>query len=228
MLSGILFKQKIKILNFQLIQKDALLPFSKFNANIVIGAIAIFGYNRLDQLYIFENISKNELGIYFSILKLFDIVNLVIIASINAKLSILANKKSFDKSYVEERKIMTIGLLLIFLVVVCAPWYLKIMFGDTPDDYRFIYIVSLSSAISLIGSVKGPWVAKLNRYRVNTIFTMIGFSLSVIYLYFYRPTTLAATCFSVLIGQGFVNLLGPLTLSAERTYLKKLFFFKGQ
>lgn len=193
------------------------------NFHVLISAAAIFGYNRLDQVYIYGAFSSQELGIYFSTIKLFEVSNLFIMAAITSQLHIMADDRR-DSTTVSiiERRLLAASCVLVVFIAIIAPLVLNVVFNINPESYAYIYILAAGTLFGVIGAIKGPWVAKNNRFSFNTYFTMAGSIVAIGILVFYKPGTLESVAVTMALGQLIVNILCPLILKTEREYLISL------
>ena len=195
----------------------------KINIHVLISAAAIFGYNRLDQVYIYGAFSSQELGVYFSTIKLFEVSNLFIMTAITSQLHIMADARR-DSTTVSiiERRLLAASCVLVAFIATIAPLVLNIVFNINPESYAYIYILAAGNLFGVIGAIKGPWVAKNNRFHFNTYFTMAGSIVAIGVLIFYKPGTLESVAVTMALGQLIVNILCPLILKTEREYLLSL------
>lgn len=195
----------------------------RFNIPVLISAVAIFGYNRLDQVYIYEVFSSRELGGYFATAKLFEVANLLIMAAIASKLHIMADTRR-DASVVVaiERELLAFGAGLVGIIAITAPLILRFIFHIELKNYMYIYILALGTLFGIIGAIKGPWVAKSNRFKFNSYFTIAGSVVAIANLFIANPKSLAMVAVSMAFGQLVVNIICPLILKEERDYLLSL------
>lgn len=199
----------------------------KINISILISAAAIFCYNRVDQIYIYGVLSKQDLGIYFSGLKLFEIANLVVMAAITSKLHIMADRRRDITTVVTvERGLLAFSFGLVLCIAIAAPTVLRWVFDIHPESLTYIAILAGGTLFGVIGAIKGPWVAKNNRYHFNTYFTIIGAISAIGILMIVKPITLSGVAATMAISQLVVNVLCPLILRDERAYLISLFMWR--
>lgn len=193
------------------------------NIHILISSVAIFGYNRLDQVYIYGAFSSQDLGIYFATVKLFEVANLLIMAAITAQLHVMADNRR-DPSTVAsvERALFVLSCSLVAVIAIMAPLILRFVFDIEPESYTYVYILAAGTLFGVIGSIKGPWVAKNNRFHINTYFTIAGSVVAIGLLTLFKPNTLAMVAVAMAFGQLVVNVIGPLMLKDERDYLISL------
>lgn len=212
---------RIPRLNTQEIRDTKTIP--SINVHVLISALAIFGYNRLDQVYIYGAFSSQDLGVYFATVKLFEIANLLIMAAITAQLHIMADRRR-DTLIVAsiERRLLAFGCGLVVTIAISAPLILRFVFGIEPVSYSYIYILAVGTLFGMIGAIKGPWVAKNNRFHFNTYFTIAGSIIAVGTLVLLKPGTLAWVALTMALGQLIVNVLCPLMIKDERVYLISL------
>jgi O-antigen/teichoic acid export membrane protein len=193
------------------------------NIHVLISAAAIFGYNRLDQVYIYGAFSSEDLGVYFATVKLFEITNLIIMAAITAKLHIMADIRQDSSSVlVIEKRLLVLSCSLVAVIAISAPLILSLVFDIEPESYSYVYILAAGTLFGVIGAIKGPWVAKNNRFHINTYFTIAGSIVAIGLLILYEPDTLAMVAVAMAFGQLVVNVLCPLMLKDERDYLTSL------
>lgn len=193
------------------------------NIHVLISAAAIFGYNRLDQVYIYGAFSSHDLGVYFATVKLFEVANLLIMAAITAQLHVLADSRR-DPSTVAsiERRMLALSGSLVAVIAITAPLILRLVFDIKPESYSYVYILATGTLFGVIGAIKGPWVAKNNRFHFNTYFTIAGSIVAIGLLTLYKPDTLAMVAVTMALGQLVVNVMCPLILKDERNYLISL------
>lgn len=198
-------------------------PIPKFNIHVLISAAAIFGYNRLDQVYIYSAFSSQDLGVYFSTIKLFEVANLLIMAAITSQLHVMADRRR-DPNIVAsvERKLLALGFILVGVIAFSAPLILRLVFTIEPENYFYVYIIAAGTLFGVIGAIKGPWVAKNNRFHLNTYFTIAGSISAIGILTLYKPDSLPGVALTMMVGQLIVNILCPLVLKEERAYLISL------
>lgn len=195
----------------------------KVNCHVLISAFAIFGYNRMDQVYIYGAFSSQELGTYFAAIKLFEVANLFMIAAIASKLHIMADQRRPHSTVVSiERRLLLLSGILIAFIAVSAPLILSIVFNIELESYVYIYILAAATLFGVIGTIKGAWVAKNNRFHFNTYFTIIGSIVAIGALFFYKPDSLIGVATIMAMGQLVVNVICPLMLRTEREYLISL------
>ena len=205
-------------------EKEKKIP--AINIPVLINTAAVFTYNRLDQIYIYAVLSREDLGVFFSTLKLFEVVNLFVITAITSNLHIMANDKADLKSVKSiERKILFAGLFLIALIAFLSPVVLKMLFKITVADPIYIYIISIGTVGAVVGTIKGPWVATNSRYRINALFAIGGGVVALIYLTVGQPQKLEAIALTMAISQLTVNVLLPILNREERSYLVSLVGF---
>ncbi len=193
------------------------------NIHVLISAAAIFGYNRLDQVYIYGAFSSHDLGVYFATVKLFEVANLLIMAAITAQLHVLADSRR-DPSTVAsiERRLLALSCCLVLVIAITSPLILRLVFDIKPESYSYVYILAAGTLFGVIGAIKGPWVAKNNRFHFNTYFTIAGSIVAIGILTLYKPDTLAMVAVTMALGQLVVNVMCPLILKDERDYLISL------
>jgi O-antigen/teichoic acid export membrane protein len=232
-LIGILILEKILYLIFTIttsrvprhLAQEALVAktIPRINVQILITAAAVFGYNRLDQVYVYGAFSSQELGVYFSTVKLFEVANLLIMAAITAQLHIMADRRR-DSSMVEsiERRLLALSCILVAVIAITAPLILRLVFNIKPESYFYVYILAAGTLFGVIGAIKGPWVAKNNRFHFNTYFTFAGSIIAIGVLTLYKPNSLAGVAATMALAQLVANILCPLMLKDEREYLISL------
>lgn len=193
------------------------------NVYVLVSAIAIFGYNRLDQVYIYEAFSSQDLGVYFATVKLFELVNLLVLAAITSQLHIMADSRR-DPSAVTsiERGLLALSCSLVVIIAITAPMILRLVFDIESESYSYIFILGSGTLFGMIGSIKGSWVAKNNRFHINTYFTIAGSIVAIGILTLCKPDSLAMVAAAMAFGQLVVNVLCPLMLKDERDYLISL------
>lgn len=193
------------------------------NIHVLISAAAIFGYNRLDQVYIYGAFSSHDLGVYFATVKLFEVANLLIMAAITGQLHVLADSRR-DPSTVAsiERGLLALSCCLVVVIAITSPLILRLVFDIKPESYSYVYILAAGTLFGVIGAIKGPWVAKNNRFHFNTYFTIAGSIVAIGILTLYKPDTLAMVAVTMALGQLVVNVMCPLILKDERDYLISL------
>jgi O-antigen/teichoic acid export membrane protein len=195
----------------------------RINIHVLISAVAIFGYNRLDQVYIYGVFSSQELGVYFSTLKLFEVANLLIMAAISGQLHIMADlrRESFIAALIEKR-LLALSCIFIGLIAIITPQILSFVFDIRQESYAYIYMLAAGTLFGTIGAIKGPWVAKNNRFHFNTYFTIAGSIVAILFFTFCEPANLLSVAIANALGQFTVNVLCPLMLKSEREYLLSL------
>ncbi len=193
------------------------------NVYVLVSAMAIFGYNRLDQVYIYEAFSSQDLGVYFATVKLFELVNLIVLAAITSQLHIMADSRR-DPSAVAsiERGLLVLSCSLVAIITITAPLILRLVFDIESESYSYIFILASGTLFGMIGAIKGSWVAKNNRFHINTYFTIAGSIVAIGILTLCKPDSLAMVAAAMAFGQLVVNVLCPLTLKDERDYLISL------
>jgi O-antigen/teichoic acid export membrane protein len=193
------------------------------NIHVLISAAAIFGYNRLDQVYIYGVFSSQDLGVYFATVKLFEVANLFIMAAITGQLHVMADSRREPSivAYIE-RRLLALSCSLVAVIAITAPLILRLVFDIEPESYSYVYILAAGTLFGVIGAIKGPWVAKNNRFHINTYFTIAGSIVAIGLLTLYKPDTLAMVAVTMAFGQLVVNVMCPLMLKDERDYLFSL------
>jgi len=194
------------------------------NSNIyaIFSILGVFLFNRFDQLYVFKVISPYDLGVYFSTLKFFDIVNLVISSIMNAHLKDLALINS-SKDKVLIRKIIIIALVLVLIITISLPLLLQIVYKiDITDKAEYIYPLAIANMFSIVGLLKGPWVAKNGYYRYDTYCFVGGAIAAILYYIIIQPETLFLVAVLVMITQFIANILIPIFSSKQRDFLRKI------
>ena len=195
----------------------------KINVHVLISAAAIFGYTRLDQIYIYGALSIQDLGLYFATVKLFEVANLLIMAVITAQLHVMADSRLEPSSVLSiERRLFAFSCIVVAVIASAAPLLLSSVFGIEPESHSYIYILASGTIFGAIGAIKGPWVAKNNRFHINSYFTIAGSVVAIGLLALCEPVTLAMVAVAMAFGQLVVNVLCPLILKDERDYLISL------
>lgn len=193
------------------------------NVYVLVSAMAIFGYNRLDQVYIYEAFSSQDLGVYFATVKLFELVNLLVFAAITSQLHIMADSRRDPSAVVSiERGLLALSCSLVAIIAITAPLILRLVFDIESESYSYIFIMASGTLFGMIGTIKGSWVAKNNRFHINTYFTIAGSIVTIGILTLCKPDSLAMVAAATAFGQFVVNILCPLTLKDERDYLISL------
>jgi O-antigen/teichoic acid export membrane protein len=199
------------------------LPYN--NLPVIISSITVFLYNRSDQLYIATYLSKAKLGEYFSVLKFFEIANLLVFAYLSSEMHRLTNKNTPESiSQAIQKKIFFSAFILVVLLGLSVTFLVPLIFSiKITEGFYYSMVLSLATIISLIGAIKGPWVAKNNIYHRNSTFTFFGAFFSLAYLYIFKPQTLFFVSIALFIGQFTTNILLPLFFREERDFLKSFF-----
>ncbi len=209
------------------IEKNTSLPIPSINISVLISTSAVFGYNRLDQIYIYAALSSEKLGVYFSTLKLFEIANLLIITVITSNLHIMADgRQKSENASILEKKIFLISIALVIFISFIAPLALNIIFKITTTSFTYIYVIAIGTLCGAIGTIKGPWVAKNNRFKINAIFTILGAFTALFILIFGKPQQLETVALSMSLSQLTVNILLPFFVKEERSYILSIINWK--
>jgi O-antigen/teichoic acid export membrane protein len=217
----IITTRKLAYLNRQLFKP---IKTPRINIHVVLSAIAIFSYSKLDQVYIYEALSSDELGVYFATVKIFEIANLLILAMLTSQLHLMADQRQKSSLVLLiEKRLLALSLFIVILLVIAAPLVLHLIFDIRVESYSFIYFLGIGTFLAMIGAIKGPWVAKNNRFKFNTYFTVTGGLFAVACLILFKPISLEGVAITVAFGQLIVNVLFPLIIKTERVYLISLF-----
>ena len=209
-----------------LIIKD-LVPVPKINIFVLGSAISIFCYNRVDQIYIYTIFSKSELGQYFLCVRIFEFVLLFLLAQINSNLAVLADtRKPILQTTKIERRLFWISVVMCLLTLLITPLIVNFIFGLYIENYSFLIHIFLGTLFACIGSIKGPWVSKNNRFYFNLRCTFLGGIFALAYLFLFEPQNIIGVAFSFAFGQFMVNVFFPLFSKVEREFIFNLITFK--
>ena len=206
-------------------KKKSFISLPNNNIPAIFGTITVFLYNRSDQLYIATFLTKEKLGEYFSVLKFFEIANLLVFAYLSSEMHKLTNKNTSESicQAIEKKMLISASILVAFLGV-SVTFLVPLIFSiEITEGFYYSIILAFATIISLIGAIKGPWVAKNNVYYRNSIFTFFGAFFSLAYLYVFKPQTLFLVSIALFMGQLVTNILLPLFFKEEREYLRSLF-----
>jgi O-antigen/teichoic acid export membrane protein len=233
LLAILLTSEKILFLFFALfyrnqnlnLDRTILLEPPNNNLAVILSTITVFLYNRSDQLYIAKFLNHAKLGEYFSVLKFFEIANLLVFAFLSSEMHKLTNKNINERvCQIIYRRIFYSTLFLVILLGLSVNVFVPLLFSiKITENFYYSIVICFATIISLIGSIKGPWVAKNNIYLRNTLFTFFGAFSSLLYLYIFKPQTLLLVSLALFLGQFVTNILLPLFYQEERNFLKAFF-----
>ena len=196
------------------------------NVFVLGSAISIFCYNRVDQIYIYAIFSKSELGQYFYV-RIFEFVLLFLLAQINSNLGILADtRKDILETTKIERRLFWFSVATCLFTLLITPLIINFIFGLYIENYSFLIYIFGGTLFACIGSIKGPWVSKNNRFYFNLICTFIGGIFALAYLFLFEPQSIIGVAFSFAFGQFMVNIAIPLFSKVERKFIFNLITFK--
>lgn len=197
------------------------------NIYVLASSLAVFCYNRADQLYIFAVLSKSDLGQYFLVVRVFELALLFVLAQINTNLGVLADSRQLGaRAATIERNLFLFSVFICLLTLLLTPAVTNLVFKVTIENNLFLICIFGSTILACIGSIKGPWVAKNNRFQFNTACTFVGGVIAIAYLFFAEPQDKTEVALAVFIGQFIVNVGLPLFSSRERRFIFNLLHIK--
>ena len=195
------------------------LPY--FNQSVLLSSLTVFLFSRVDQIYLGEFVSEELVAIYFIYLKFFELVNLGAFTLLYQKLKKLLETENNEKSEIKIIRLLLgfviFGSLFIaFLAFLLAEW----LYGFTYENSTVIlFLIIVITVFATTGIIRGPWVAKNERYKVNFYCTFLGATVAILYLIVVKPSSMEYVAITAVIGQSVANFFAPLFFKQERKHI---------
>ena len=174
------FKNQLYKFNFVIIKRLILKSLP-----VLISALSILLYMRIDQIMIKEMINEYQLGIYSVSVRYIEIYHFIPKIIMISILPIILTNKNYDVKLLGINTFMNkISLILILFIYLSSDIVIPTIFSDTYFESIYITkILSLSIFFVFLGVVNEHWYVTKNLQKFYALYVVLGAILNIVLNY---------------------------------------------
>lgn len=170
-----MFFRRVKICLFLDVFKNNVYFNTKRSFPLLISALGIVIYSRVDQFMIFKLLGSEQLAFYSSVVRIGDAFSFIPAVIINAFIPFYEKNKSSSPKLILNffKSIVIYGVLIVLFLNLFSDIIIELLYGSNyRESLNILPIYSLSLFFSYIGAASNIWLISngLQKYKVYRIF----------------------------------------------------------
>ncbi|EPC6194292.1 oligosaccharide flippase family protein [Vibrio cholerae] len=225
---ALFLSKHIKIINNTSSLKLSIVRNFKRSFPLLISALGIVIYSRIDQFMIYKMLGSEQLALYSSVVRIGDVFAFIPAVAINAFIPYYEKKKNEGSDVILKffKYVVIYAIIVIFIINFFSSTIISILYGDkymsSTDILRFY---SLAIFFSYIGAASNVWLIAHELQKYKTYRILGGCIINVFLNFLWIPSYgIQGAVFATIISQCFASWI--LNVVSKKT--KPLFILQNK